>query len=533
MMKTYRSPRTGHALFAAAAGMFMLTGCGEKAETPTPALAAPTPPAAAAQPTAAAPGAPAATQVAWQPAALDELLAPIALYPDALLGKILAASQDPQQVLDGGNWLLENQKLNGKALDEAAEGAGFGPQMRALFAFPDVVDMMCQNLDWTTQLGEAFGADQPAVLDSVQRLRTQAVNAGNFKTTPQQKVETQSVPAAGGGTKQVVVVEPAKPEVVYVPKYDPAAVYQPPPTTVVNNYGTAPATAAAPATAPASASGSSTNDALVGGLIGFGAGILIANAFNDDDDWDDYYRPAWGHGYPPMPPPPVYRPPYGYGGGAYNRPPNYVNAYNRPVQYGNTNVNINVDNNYFNRFPNNPSRPAAGAATRPATRAPTVGTTPASPSRVQGSYAGARPGGSAGIPNTVPRVPGQLNGNVPRPTTTAQPASRPSTSAANRPKASYAGAAGSTPRPTADRGYGGSPGKPAQASRAQPAPTTRPAPASGYATQPQSSTTSRPAPETGGAGRGGAFSGGGGNAERAAASRGRQSMGSGGGRRAR
>jgi hypothetical protein len=169
-------------------------------------------------PAAAAPGAPApaVTQAAWAPDALEELLAPIALYPDQLLGQILAAPVNSQEVLDGGNWLLQNQNLKGNELDAAAEKAGFGPAMRALMQFPTVVDMMCQQIDWTRQLGSAFTSDQKGVLDAVQRLRAQAAQVGNLKSTPQQKVETKTE-----NNKVVVEVKPADPTVVYVPQYDP------------------------------------------------------------------------------------------------------------------------------------------------------------------------------------------------------------------------------------------------------------------------------------------------------------------------
>src|SRR6202162_3079820 len=135
---------------------------------------------------------------ASSPEQLDKLLAPVALYPDALLMQVLAASVDSQEVLDGGNWLLQNKTLDGTQLDTAAKSAGFGPAMIALFHFPQVVDMMCSEIEWTKQLGAAFTASQSAVLDSVQRLRLQAKQAGNLQTTPQQTVVTQQGGAREG-----------------------------------------------------------------------------------------------------------------------------------------------------------------------------------------------------------------------------------------------------------------------------------------------------------------------------------------------
>ena len=114
------------------------------------------------EPVSAAPAGPAeaVTQASWAPDALEKLVAPIALYPDQLVGQILAASVNPQEVLDAGNWRLQNQDLKSEALDAAAQQAGFGPATLALVQFPSVLDMMCQEMDWTRQLGAAFTSDQ-------------------------------------------------------------------------------------------------------------------------------------------------------------------------------------------------------------------------------------------------------------------------------------------------------------------------------------------------------------------------------------
>src|SRR5260370_32243999 len=134
--------------------------------------------------------------------------------------QVLAASVRSQVVLDGGNWLLQNKSLQGDQLDSASKSAGFGPAMMALMHFPQVVDMMCSEIDWTRQLGDAFNANQSAVLDSVQRLRLQAKQAGNLQTTPQQTVVTQQ--ASG---QQVIVIQPTNPQIIYVPQYNPVQVY--------------------------------------------------------------------------------------------------------------------------------------------------------------------------------------------------------------------------------------------------------------------------------------------------------------------
>jgi len=211
------------------------------------------------------------TQASWDPDAIDEIVAPIALYPDQLVGQILAASVNTQEVLDAGNWLLENQTLKGDQLDAAAQKAGFGPATRALLQFPTVVDMMCQEIDWTKQVGAAFTSDQKGVLDAIQRLRAQAADVGNLKTTPQQTVEHRKDEG-----KEVIEVKPADPKVVYVPQYDPTIIYTtPPPSTP------APAPAPAPAPQPNTVS---TSTAIAGGLLAFGVGVLVGSAISNNND---------------------------------------------------------------------------------------------------------------------------------------------------------------------------------------------------------------------------------------------------------
>jgi hypothetical protein len=319
-------------LIVAAAGACLaalaLTACDRSPQT-TSTASSPSP-TARPDPAAAQAARAAQTQAAqsWEPSALDDLLAPIALYPDALVGQILAASTNAQEVLDAGNWLLDNQDLKGAELDAATEKLGFGPAVRSLVHFPDVVDMMCSQLDWTREVGQAFTADQRGVLDSIQRLRSQAAAVGNLKSTPQQKVEEKEESG-----KQVIVVEPADPKVVYVPQYNPQVVYTTPPP--------------APATTTVVQEGHDTGDMVAAGLIGFTAGIILNEAF---DDHDDYYYPHWGGG--PVYYPPPYRPVYpGYRpAGAYTRPVNYRHSYNNI----NGDVNINVGNDdYFNRVTHN------------------------------------------------------------------------------------------------------------------------------------------------------------------------------------
>src|SRR5271170_7144955 len=125
------------------------------------------------------------------PDQLDQLLAPVALYPDALLAQITTASTSPQQILDVANWLQANASLQGAALTDAAQMQGFDPAFIALVTFPQVLDMMAQNVDDYAAVGEAFMADQAAVAASVQRLRARAYAAGALRTNPQQTVVVQ------------------------------------------------------------------------------------------------------------------------------------------------------------------------------------------------------------------------------------------------------------------------------------------------------------------------------------------------------
>ncbi len=155
---------------------------------------------------------------------LDQLVAPIALYPDALIIQILQCAMDPGQVQQLGTWLNENQDLQGSAAQKAAAEQGFEASFVAIVLFPQVVHMMADVPDWTQNLGDAFATDRDGVLAAIQRLRKQAQTVGNLQTTEQQTVET--VTTEGGD--QVIVIQPANPQVVYVPQYDSQVVYAQP-----------------------------------------------------------------------------------------------------------------------------------------------------------------------------------------------------------------------------------------------------------------------------------------------------------------
>ena len=225
---------------------------------------------------------PKATQPAPKPDELDRLLAPVALYPDALLGQILLCASNPGKVGALSEWLRSHETLKGTELQGAAKAAGFDESFAAIALFPDVVNTMAERLDWTTQIGKAFAADSSAVFASIQRLRAKAREAGKLKSTPQQDVETRT----SSSGQEVIVIEPANPQVVYVPQYNSQTVYTSTPTTVVVNE-------------------SDTDEAVAAGLIGFTAGIALGAAIDNDyyygpygwrgglymydDAWDDWY----------------------------------------------------------------------------------------------------------------------------------------------------------------------------------------------------------------------------------------------------
>jgi hypothetical protein len=157
------------------------------------------------------------------PDQLDSLVAPIALYPDPLLAQALAASTYPLEIIQLQQWLEKNKNLNDKALADAVAKQSWDPSVQAMAALPDVVKRLADDIRWTTDLGNAFLAQQSDVMEAVQRMRKKAQDKGNLKSTEQQKVETKVIES-----KSVIVVEQANPQVVYVPSYDPVVVYGPP-----------------------------------------------------------------------------------------------------------------------------------------------------------------------------------------------------------------------------------------------------------------------------------------------------------------
>ncbi len=352
------------------------------------------------------------------PEQLDQLLAPIALYPDALVAQICAASTDPQQVLDVDNWLHQNLTLTGQSRTDAAQARGFDPAFIALINFPQVLDMMAQNIDNYAAIGQAFAANQGTVMDAIQRLRQQAYAAGTLQSN-----EYQSVQLQGSGSSQVVVIQPANPQVIYVPQYNPQVVYvQPDPNAVI-----------------------------AASIISFGAGIALGAWISSNSH--PWYWGGWGWNWGHRtvivhnnywvvnnryrPPYPSYRPrPPMYGPPIHARPPG--NWYDRPGY-----------------------RPPPGA------RPPPPGSRPPG-SRPPGYVPPeSRPPGTR--PTTPPanRPPGEQPGQKPPgqrpPGNETRPSTRPATPPANRPPGNETrpSTRPATPqyRPNPDAGYSRGPGR--------------------------------------------------------------------------
>ncbi len=234
-------------------------------------------------PTAAQGSAPAAL---FRPEEIEQLVAPIALYPDALLAQILMASTYPLEVVEAARWAKANPKLKDQALADAVQKQPWDASVKSLTAFPQVLTMMNEKLDLTQKLGDACLAQQKDVMDAIQRLRAKAQAQGSLKTTPQQRVIVEEPPALQTTQQEVIVeqpsvsqttvirIEPADPQVVYVPTYNPTAVYGGWPYPAYPPYAYYP-----PGYAATTA---------VTSLLSFGAGMAVGSAL-----WGDF---DWGHG---------------------------------------------------------------------------------------------------------------------------------------------------------------------------------------------------------------------------------------------
>ena len=197
---------------------------------------------------------------------LDQILAPIALYPDSLLAQILMAATYPVEVVQADRWVKSNRNLPPDALNDVLDRQTWDPSVKALVPFPNILSMMSERLDWTQQVGDAFLAQEQDVMATIQDLRAKAYAAGNLRSTQQQTVSRQ-------GT--IIVIEPASPQVVYVPVYSPMVVY--------GNWWY-------PAYPPVVIYPYPPSAFVMAGVITFGVGIGVAMAWNH---WWGYWD--WGH----------------------------------------------------------------------------------------------------------------------------------------------------------------------------------------------------------------------------------------------
>jgi hypothetical protein len=265
----------------------------------------------------------------FDPQQLDSLLASVALYPDQLLTQVLMAATFPLQIVEASRWIEDpaHKALTGDALANALQPLPWDPSVKSLVPFPQVLSQLNSNLDWTQQLGYAFANQQKDVLDSVQRLRRQAKAQGQLQSSEHQVVTVLAPPPGTTTTQQTIVIEPAQPNVVYVPTYSPTVVYGAWP------YPAYPPVVAAPAP------GYVVGTALAAGLA-FSAGVAITGAL-----WG-WSRPNW------------------YGGNINVN----VNRWNNINVHNNVHMNNGTWNSNFNRAggrPPNLQRPPGGPVGRP------------------------------------------------------------------------------------------------------------------------------------------------------------------------
>lgn len=216
--------------------------------------------------TAALPAAAQEGAAAFSNEQLEQIVAPIALYPDSLLTQVMMASTYPLEVVEADRWMKQNKSMKGSALESALKDKSWDPSVKGLCTLPDVLAKMSENLDWTQDLGDAFLGQKAQLMDAVQHMRNKAYDAGNLKTTQQQVVTQQP--------DKIIVIQQAAPEVVYVPSYSPTVVY---------GAWSYPTYYYPPMYAPPPPGY---------GLMAFGVGMAVGAAIWGDCDWNG----GWGHG---------------------------------------------------------------------------------------------------------------------------------------------------------------------------------------------------------------------------------------------
>lgn len=359
---------------------------------------------------------------------LDGLVAPIALYPDALVAQVLGAATFPYEIVDAVVWLKQNSALAGESLAKAVDQQSWDPAVKALTQFPTVLDNLAKNLAWTSALGEASATQQQDVMAAIQRMRAKAYAAGNLKSSPEIKVVQEN--------PQTIVIQPANPQIVYVPVYSPTVVY------------------GAPVVTPAY----SSSDVAAAAIISFGVGVAVgAMVYGGCCGWGwSYWGTSWhshtiiynrniyvgnsywrggyyGGGYRPGYP--GYRP--GYPG--YGRPPSYPPGA-RPPSTRPPATTLPSSAGSGNR----PNRPSESPATRPSAGTPS--TRPATPGNGGGASPAQRPGGA--MPSTRPSTSEARGYQPPQTSNTA-------TSQAARPNALSGSAGGRAQSARGNQSLGG------------------------------------------------------------------------------
>lgn len=207
---------------------------------------------------------------------LDSLVAPVALYPDPILSQLLVASTYPLEVVEAGRWLKQHSNLKGQALADAVRQQKWDASVQALVALPDVLNRLDQDVSWTSDLGNAFLAQEAGVMQAIQRLREKASNAGVLKSTPQQTVGTENQ-----NGQNYITIQPASPDVVSIPQYNPEAVWGP-----------------APEYYPYPSMYYPTGAAIAAGAITFGAGVALGAVWGSGwSGWGNWgWNAGWGNG---------------------------------------------------------------------------------------------------------------------------------------------------------------------------------------------------------------------------------------------
>jgi hypothetical protein len=206
---------------------------------------------------------------------LESLVAPIALYPDSVLAQFLAASTYPLEIVEARRWMKQNSGLKGETLVEAAARQDWEPSVQALVVFPTLLQMMDENLKWTTALGNVFLAQQESMMTAIQSLRQKARAAGTLQSDAQQTVEVQQVEGA-----QAIVIQPTQADVIYIPAYTSAVVFGAPPVSAPYPAVAYPATAAV----------------IAAGALSFSAGVAVGTIFHG---WSGGW--GWGCNWGPRP----------------------------------------------------------------------------------------------------------------------------------------------------------------------------------------------------------------------------------------